>query len=70
MVYLIFLLGVAVGSIVTQIIIRYNVGRGYFKIREVDKEADMYGVDVRLIADQDLLKVKRIILKREDDTRE
>lgn len=70
MVYLIFLLGVVAGSIITQIIIRHNVGRGYFKVWEVDKEADMYGVNVRLLADQDLLKVKRIILKREDNTRE
>lgn len=70
MVYVIFIFGVLVGGIITQIIICHNVGRGYFKIREVDKEADMYGVDVRLLADQDLLKVKRIILKREDDTRE
>lgn len=70
MVYLMFLLGVAAGSIITQIIIRHNVGRGYFKIRVVDKEADMYGVDVRLLADQDLLNAKRIILSREDESRE
>lgn len=58
-------LGVIIGSIVTQVIIRFRSGRGYFIITEVSPEDDLYSVNMRLIKGQNLHKVKRIILYRE-----
>ena len=63
--YLIFLGGVLVGSIITQLIVRHKTGYGYFKIeRYSDEEPDMYKVNVCLTPDQSLLKVKKIVLHK------
>ena len=62
--YLIFLGGVLVGSILTQLIVRHKTGYGYFKIEPYsDEEPDMYKVNVSLPKNQQLLTKKTIILK-------
>lgn len=65
--YLFFLGGVFVGSIITQIIIHWRAGSGYFYIDPVfdAEEPDTYKVNVALTRDQQLLKKKTIILKRD-----
>ena len=64
--YLIFLGGVLVGSIITQLIVRHKTGYGYFKIEQYsDEEPDMYKVNVCLTPDQSLLKVKKIVLHKD-----
>lgn len=60
----IFLLGVIVGCVVTQLIVRFDAGKGYFRVTKVSEE-DLYTVNVRLEPDQQLQKKTRIILKRE-----
>ena len=67
MVYLFFLGGVFVGSIITQIIIRWRAGRGWFYVDPMfdSEEPDMYKVNVSLPKDQQLLTKKTIILKRD-----
>lgn len=60
----IFLLGVIVGCVVTQLIVRFGSGKGYFRVMKVPEE-DLYSVNVRLEPDQQLQKKTRIILKRE-----
>lgn len=62
---LLFLIGVSVGCIITQIIIRFKSGRGFFTISKVPEEEELYTVNVRLIRDQKLNKKKQIILTRE-----
>lgn len=65
---LFMLIGVTVGSIVTQLIIRFGSGKGYFLIEEISSEDDLYSINMRLIKDQNLHKKKRIILTREYNT--
>ena len=64
--YLIFLGGVLLGSILTQLIVRNKTGYGYFKIEPYsDEEPDMYKVNVCLTPDQSLLKVNKIWLYKD-----
>ena len=64
--YLIFLGGVLIGSIITQLIVRNKTGYGYFKIEPYsDEEPDMYKVNVCLTPDQSLLKVNKIWLYKD-----
>lgn len=64
--YLIFLGGVLIGSIITQLIVRNKTGYGYFKIEPYsDEEPDLYKVNVCLTPDQSLLKVKKIVLHKD-----
>ena len=64
--YLIFLGGVLLGSIITQLIVRHKTGYGYFKIEPYsDEEPDMYKVNVCLTPDQSLLKVNKIWLYKD-----
>lgn len=65
---LFMLIGVTVGSIITQLIIRFGSGKGYFLIEEISPEDGLYSINMRLIKDQNLHKKKRIILTREYDT--
>lgn len=62
---LLFLLGIVVGCIVTQILFRSTTGYGYFKLDIVSEENGLYSVNMKLIPDQKLNKKKQIILKRE-----
>ena len=64
--YLIFLGGVLLGSIITQLIVRNKTGYGYFKIEPYsDEEPDMYKVNVCLTPDPSLLKVNKIWLYKD-----
>lgn len=69
-IYLLFPLGVLLGSIITRIIFHRFTGSGYFRVRVVDPDEDLYGVNVRLVEKQNLLKKKRIVLIREEDSHE
>lgn len=65
MVYIMFLVGVLVGSVITLILLHINTGSGYFTIKKLSDEDEIYTVNVRLISDQKLNKKSRIVLKRE-----
>lgn len=58
-------LGVIAGSIITQVILRFRAGHGYFVIEELSPDDDLYTINMRLTKDQNLHKKKRIILIRE-----
>lgn len=60
-----FLAGVFVGSIVTQLLTHMKTGRGYFIIKKIPDEEDIYTVNIRLASDQKLTNKTRIILERE-----
>lgn len=60
-----FLAGVFVGSIITQILTHMKTGRGYFIIKKIPDEEDIYTVNIRLANDQKLTNKTRIILERE-----
>lgn len=60
-----FLAGVFVGSIVTQLLTHVKTGKGYFIIKKVPDEEDIYTVNIRLASDQKLTNKTRIILERE-----
>lgn len=62
---LLFLLGVVVGCVITQILFRSMTGFGYFKLDVVSEEDDLYSVNIKLIPNQKLNKKKRIVLKRD-----
>ena len=62
---ILFLMGVAIGGIVTQILSHLKTGKGYFIIKKVPDEEDIYTVNVRLANNQKLTNKTRIILERE-----
>lgn len=62
---LIFAVGVLGGSAVTLIILGIQSGVGYFKVDPVEPDEGTYSVNVRLEANQNLLKKKIILLYRE-----
>lgn len=67
MIYLVFLGGVIFGTLITRFLTDRVNGKGYFKLEPFDDDdTGCYKVNVRLKANQDLLKVKRIILNKED----
>lgn len=68
--YLSFLLGVLLGGIVAYIIFHQSTGKGYFRVRVINPEEDLYSVNVRLVEKQNLLKKKRILLVLEEDSHE
>ena len=68
MIYLAFLGGVVLGTIVTRMIISSESAKGYFKVepyRDEDGTEGLYAVNVCLTANQDLLKKKQIIWHRD-----
>lgn len=69
--YLFFLGGVFVGSIITQMILRYKTGYGWFRLDSANDpdEPELYNIQVRLRQGQPLLDKKRIVLRR-DHSRE
>lgn len=69
-IYLLLPLGILLGSIITQIIFHRSTGSGYFRVRVINPDEDLYGVNVRLVEKQNLLKKKRIVLIREEDSHE
>ena len=62
---LIFAVGVLGGSAVTLIVLGIQSGVGYFKVDPVEPDEGTYSVNVRLEANQNLLKKKIILLYRE-----
>lgn len=62
---LIFAIGILSGSAVTLIILGIQSGVGYFKVDPVEPDEGTYSVNVRLEANQNLLKKKIILLYRE-----
>lgn len=60
-----FLMGVAIGGIVTQILTHVKTGKGYFIIKKVPDEENIYTINVRLANNQKLTNKTRIILERE-----
>ena len=62
---LIFVIGVLGGSAVTLIILGIQSGIGYFKVEPVEPDEGTYSVNVRLEANQNLLKKNFILLHRE-----
>lgn len=62
---LIFVIGVLGGSAVTLIILGIQSGVGYFKVDPVEPDEGTYSVNVRLEANQNLLKKNFILLHRE-----
>ena len=66
MIYLFFLGGVLLGSIITQLIVRHKTGHGYFNIEEYsNEEPGFYKVNVCLTPDQSLLTVDKIWLHKD-----
>lgn len=62
---ILFLMGVAIGGIVTQILTHVKTGKGYFIIKKVPDEENIYTINVRLANNQKLTNKTRIILERE-----
>lgn len=62
---LIFAIGILSGSAVTLIILGIQSGIGYFKVEPVEPDEGTYSVNVRLEANQNLLKKNFILLHRE-----
>lgn len=66
MVYLVFLGGVFLGSILTQIIFRHKTSYGYFKVEPYENGEDgLYKVNVHIVPGQKLLNTKKIILHKD-----
>ena len=60
-----FLGGMLVGAIVLTIYLAIQSGIGYFKVDPVEPDEGTYSVNVRLEANQNLLKKNFILLRRE-----
>ena len=61
----IFLGGMLAGAIVLTVVLATQSGIGYFKVDPVEPDEGTYSVNVRLEANQNLLKKKIILLYRE-----
>lgn len=61
----IFLGGMLVGAVVLTVALAIQSGVGYFKVDPVEPDEGTYSVNVRLEANQNLLKKNFILLRRE-----
>lgn len=61
----IFLGGMLAGAIVLTVVLATQSGIGYFKVDPVEPDEGTYSVNVRLEANQNLLKKNFILLHRE-----
>ena len=61
----IFLGGMLVGAVVLTVVLATQSGIGYFKVEPVEPDEGTYSVNVRLEANQNLLKKNFILLHRE-----
>ena len=61
----IFLGGMLAGAIVLTVMLATQSGIGYFKVDPVEPDEGTYSVNVRLEANQNLLKKNFILLHRE-----
>ena len=60
-----FLGGMLVGAVVLTVVLAIQSGIGYFKVDPVEPDEGTYSVNVRLEANQNLLKKNFILLRRE-----
>ena len=60
-----FLGGMLVGAVVLTVVLATQSGIGYFKVEPVEPDEGTYSVNVRLEANQNLLKKNFILLHRE-----
>lgn len=67
MTYIMFLLGVLFGTIVTKILTDVKAGHGYFKLVPYKDEEGFYTINVRIPNEQPLDKKKIVILRKEKD---
>ena len=61
----IFLGGMLAGAVVLTVVLAIQSGIGYFKVDPVEPDEGTYSVNVRLEANQNLLKKNFILLYRE-----
>ena len=61
----IFLGGMLAGAVVLTVVLAIQSGIGYFKVEPVEPDEGTYSVNVRLEANQNLLKKNFILLHRE-----
>ena len=61
----IFLGGMLIGAIILTVVLVIQSGIGYFKVDPVEPDEGTYSVNVRLEANQNLLKKNFILLHRE-----
>lgn len=61
----IFLGGMLAGAVVLTVVLATQSGIGYFKVDPVEPDEGTYSVNVRLEANQNLLKKNFILLHRE-----
>lgn len=66
-VYLLFLLGVAFGSIVTRVIMDVTSAHGHFKVEPVEPDEGTYSVNISVSKGYNLMKKKHIILHRDSN---
>lgn len=65
--YFIFIIGVTVGALLSQVFFYHKSGYGYFIVSPYDDEdTGFYNVNFRLPTQGDLSKKKRIIFYREE----
>lgn len=64
-IYLLFLLGVAFGSIATIVIMEVTSAHGYFKVEPVEPDEGTYSVNISVSKGYNLMKKKHIILHRD-----
>lgn len=64
-IYLLFLLGVAFGSIATRAIMDITSAHGYFKVEPVEPDEGTYSVNISVSKGHNLMKKKYIILRRD-----
>ena len=62
---IIFLVGIVIGVILSEVIRHVRTGKGYFKLEKISDEDDLYTINVRLVSYQKLNKKKYILLSRE-----
>lgn len=62
---ILFALGVIVGIILATVLQRVKTGYGHFILEKIPDEDDPYRVNICLVPDQKLTRMKRIILTRD-----
>ena len=62
---IIFLVGIVIGVILSEVIRHVRTGKGYFKLEKIPDEDDLYTINVRLVPYQKLNKKNHILLSRE-----
>ena len=66
MIYLVFLGGIVLGTIITRIFIDFRTAHGYFKLEPYDDDdTGFYKINIRIPGETDLLHNDRIILTKD-----